>query len=199
LIDDPPNPDRVELRPTLDTNRGGSRVARSYDEEFAAFAAGSLPGLRRTAYLLCGDWHRAEDAAQEALIRVYRAWHRIERREGLFGYARRATVRIVVDESRRPWRRERVGHEPASSGDAVADHDTGVVERDEIVRALTRLSPRRRACLVLRFYLDLSVAETARHLGCSEGTVKSQTSDALRALRPLLTGAGTEAETGSHR
>jgi DNA-directed RNA polymerase specialized sigma24 family protein len=118
-------------------------MAGEHDEEFVEFATASLPGLRRTGYLMCGDWHRAEDAAQEALIRVYRSWHRVERREGLLAYARRTTVRILIDESRRP-------------------------------------------CVVLRYYHDLSVAETARALGCSEGTVKSQTSDALRALRPLF-------------
>jgi RNA polymerase sigma-70 factor (sigma-E family) len=159
--------------------------ATGHDEEFAAFAAASLADLRRTAYLLCADWHKAEDAAQEALIRVYRSWHRVQRREGLLAYARKATVRIVIDESRRPWRRERPAGDrrpdPGSPGP-----ETATVERDAMVRALATLPPRRRACVVLRYYHDLSVAETARALGCSEGTVKSQTSAALRSLRPLL-------------
>ena len=72
----------------------GQGMARSHDEEFTAFAAGALPQLRRTAYLMSGDWHRAEDVAQDALIRVYGAWHRIERHEGLLSYARRTTVRL---------------------------------------------------------------------------------------------------------
>ena len=159
-------------------------MARDYDEEFVEFATASLPALRRTGYLMCGDWHRAEDAAQEALIRVYRSWHRVERREGLRAYARRTTVRILIDESRRPWRRETPTGEQHDAG--VPDPTVGFDERDALVRVLSSLSPRRRACVVLRYYHDLSVAETARALGCSEGTVKSQTSDALRALRPLF-------------
>src|SRR5688500_8934536 len=89
-----------------DQHDGRTGMAGERDEEFVEFAAASLPGLRRTGYLMCGDWHRAEDAAQEALIRVYRSWDRVQRREGLLAYARRTTVRILIDESRRPWRRE---------------------------------------------------------------------------------------------
>lgn len=160
-------------------------MGKSYDEEFTAFSVSALPQLRRTAFLVCSDWHRAEDAAQEALIRTYRSWRRIERREGLLAYARRTTIRLLVDESRRPWRRERTG--PSGKVDAsVPDLAEAYAERDAVLQALSSLSPGRRACVVLRYYQDLSVAETARALGCSEGTVKSQTSDALKALRPLV-------------
>ena len=165
---------------------------RQDDEEFTAFAVASLADLRRTAYLMCADWHQAEDAAQEALIRVYRSWSRIQRREGLLAYARRTTVRIIIDDSRRPSRRER----PIEIDDhhLVADPaaEEGAVERDAMVRALSDLTPTRRACVVLRYSHRLSVAETAEALGCSEGTVKSQTSDALRALRPLVDPDGAE-------
>jgi RNA polymerase sigma-70 factor (sigma-E family) len=160
-------------------------MARTHDEEFTAFAAGALPQLRRTAYLMSGDWHRAEDVAQEALIRVYGAWRRVERHEGLLSYARRTTVRLLIDESRRPWRREH----PTATHDAgawVNDGGAVVDERDAMVRALAQLPPRRRACVVLRYYHDLSVAETADVLGCSQGTVKSQTSQAIGSLRTLL-------------
>jgi RNA polymerase sigma-70 factor (sigma-E family) len=155
-----------------------------HDEEFAAFAASSLADLRRTAYLLCGDWHRAEDAAQEALLRLYRAWRRVERREALLAYARRTTVRILIDESRRPWRRET----PVEVAPDVPHPDRSgrVDDRAEMVAALAQLPPRRRACVVLRYYLDLSVAQTATALSCSEGTVKSQTSAALRSLHDVL-------------
>lgn len=171
-------------------------MVRSHDEEFTAFAAGALADLRRTAYLMCSDWHRAEDAAQEALIRVYRAWRRVERREGLLAYARRTTVNILIDESRRPARRERTVE--------IDDHHLGgtpaaeseVTERDAMVRALSTLTPKRRACVVLRYYHQCSVAETAAALGCSQGTVKSQTFEALRALRPLL---AADIETGPRR
>src|SRR5690606_20643684 len=133
---------------------------------------------------MCGNWHHAEDAVQEALIRVYRSWRRIGRREGLLAYARRTTIRILIDQSRRPWRRER------STGTVTSDHAVDptaeVDQREAMVRALSSLSPGRRACVVLRYYHDLTVAETARALGCSEGTVKSQTADGLRALRRLV-------------
>ena len=170
-------------------------MARGYDAEFVEFTTGSLPGLRRTAYLMCGDWHRAEDAVQEALIRVYRAWPRVQRREGLLAYARRTTVRILIDESRRPWRRE-MSSEMAEHDQGLPDSSERSVERDAMMQALSSLSPGRRACVVLRYYHDLSVAETARALGLSEGTVKSQTSDALRALRPLV---GAVVDTGRSR
>lgn len=171
-------------------------MSRSYDEEFTAFAAASLADLRRTAYLMCSDWHKAEDAAQEALIRVYRSWRRVERREGLLAYARRTTIRILIDDSRRPARRERSTEIDDHHGGGTPAPDVEIVERDAMVRALAGLTPRRRACVVLRYYHQLSVTETAAALGCSEGTVKSQTSDALRALRPLL--ETDEAQTG-HR
>ena len=162
----------------------------SYDAEFTEFAAGSLRELRRTAYLMCGDWHRAEDVAQEALIRVYRSWRRIERRDSLLGYARRTTVRLMIDDTRRPLRRERPGLDDALAdlhgGQVGADATAHVDERERVLQALARLAPRRRACVVLRYHLDLSVAETARTLGCSEGTVKSQCSDALAQLREDL-------------
>ena len=162
------------------------RMARSHDEEFTAFAAAALPHLRRTAYLMSGDWHRAEDVAQDALIRVYGAWRRVEHREGLLSYARRTAIRLLIDESRRPWRREH----PTASHQAGAWVGASVGEtfdeRDAMVRALSELPPRRRACVVLRYYHELSVAETAEVLGCSEGTVKSQTSRALDTLRALL-------------
>lgn len=170
-------------------------MSKSHDEEFTSFAASALPQLRRTAFLVCGDWHRAEDAAQEALIRTYRSWRRVERREGLLAYARRTAVRVLVDESRRPWRRERTGGN-ADLDHQVADPAQAYVEQDAVLHALSSLSPRRRACVVLRYYHDLSVAETARALGCSEGTVKSQTSDALKALRPLV---GEVVDHGSSR
>jgi RNA polymerase sigma factor (sigma-70 family) len=91
----------------------GWRMGQARDiDEFAEFAAASLRDLRRTAYLMCGDWHLAEDVAQEALIRAYRSWRRVQRRESLPGYARQTVVRLVIDERRRPKRRELVGAEP---------------------------------------------------------------------------------------
>ncbi len=169
-------------------------MARPHDDEYVAFVEATLDGLRRTGYLVCGDWHRAEDAVQEALIRLYRHWDTVERREGRVAWARRTTVRLLVDESRRPWRRERAVEHLPDTG--TADPTTGVDERDALVRALLALSPGQRSCVVLRFYEELSVAETAAVLGRAEGTVKSQTADALARLRTLLTDEpGYETET----
>jgi RNA polymerase sigma factor (sigma-70 family) len=93
-------------------------------------------------------------------------------------------VRLVIDERRRPHRRERLAAETPTT--PVGDGTGEVDERQRVLAALAGLPARRRACVVLRFHLDLSVAETARVLGCSEGTVKSQTSAALHHLRVTL-------------
>jgi RNA polymerase sigma-70 factor (sigma-E family) len=159
-------------------------VARDYDDEYVEFVTFALPELWRTAYLLCGDWHRAEDAAQEALVRLYRRWPKVERREGMLPYARRALTRILIDESRRPWRREVTTRFPPDrpAPGAFANVD----DRMMLIEALGSLSPQRRACLVLRYYEQLSVRETAQALGCSEGSVKSQTSRGIGDLRRAL-------------
>lgn len=162
-----------------------SRVA---PEEFVEFAQATMGELRRTGYLMCGDWHRAEDAAQEALIRRYRNWHRIERREGVRAWAKKTTLRILIDESRRPWRREQPTAELFPTGQSAVPADHSVENREALMTALLSLPPRRRACVVLRYYEDLSVAQTAEVLGCAEGTVKRQTHEALQALRPLVSG-----------
>lgn len=158
-------------------------MRRPNEAEFTDFAQRAVGDLRRTAYLVCGDWQQAEDAAQETLLKMYRHWHRIDP-AGRFAYGRTTVVRSTIDAGRRPWRRERAAEDlPELPGpDIPSQGDT----RDAVMRALATLTPRRRACLVLRYYQELSVAETAAALGCSQGTVKSQTSDALKALRPLL-------------
>jgi RNA polymerase sigma-70 factor (sigma-E family) len=160
------------------------RTGRPYDEEYVAFAGRALTDLRRTAYLLCGDWHRADDAAQEALIRLYGAWPRIERTTGLMPYARRTVIRLLVDQSRKPWRREVTGVDVEPT--PQPDDARGVDNRLLVMQALARIAPRRRACVVLRYFDDLSVTETATALDCSEGTVKSQTARGLDDLRTLL-------------
>jgi DNA-directed RNA polymerase specialized sigma24 family protein len=120
-------------------------MARGQDAEFVEFADSALPRLRRTAYLLCGDWHRAEDLAQEALVRLYRAWPRISRREGLMPYAHRTVVRLLVDQSRRPWRRE-VSHADAVGCETPSsDPSDQVDDRILLVKELQRIGARRRA------------------------------------------------------
>jgi RNA polymerase sigma-70 factor (sigma-E family) len=139
--------------------------------------------LRRTAYLLCRDWHTADDLVSITIGKLYRHWQRIGGVEHLDAYVRRILVRTWLDEKGRPWRRE----EPT---DALPDWSmapvNGVVERAGLVDLLSGLPPRRRAAVVLRFYLDLSVDETAEILGCSAGTVKSQTARGLDTLRARI-------------
>jgi RNA polymerase sigma-70 factor (sigma-E family) len=159
-------------------------ASRPDDDQYVAFAASALGELRRTAYLICGDWHRADDVAQEALIRIYSAWARIERTTGLMPYARRTVIRLLVDPSRKPWRREVTGiaAEPAATGDQTETVDNRIL----LLHALAQLPPRRRACVVLRYFDDLSVNDAATALGCSQGTVKSQTARGIDELRTVL-------------
>jgi RNA polymerase sigma-70 factor (sigma-E family) len=166
-------------------------MGRSYDEEYVEFADAALPRLTRTAYLVCADRHRADEAAQQALIKLYLAWPRVQRRDGLMPYARRTVLRSLIDEARRPWRRELADSDLLETLDQPQPDNFGRIdERVELVRALQRISARRRACIVLRYFDDLSVEETAGVLGCSVGTVKSQTARGLRDLRVALESVG---------
>ena len=150
--------------------------------EFEAFVAARSDALVRTAFLMCGDWHQAQDALQIALTKLYVAWRRIERRDSVEAYARRVLVRCVIDERRRGWRRER-------PTDNLPDHaapDCRSDDRDVMLDALRVLPNDQRVVLVLRYWEDLSIAETARMLDLSTGTVKSRASRGLTALRVHL-------------
>ena len=149
-------------------------------EAFRAFVVGRSPALLRTSYLLTGNRADAEDLLQTALAKTYLAWDRIREREALDAYVRRAMVNTQTSF----WRRTR----PESLYDEVPDlpgrdrtADTDL--HDALWTALARLSRKQRAAVVLRYYEDLSEAETARVLGVSVGTVKSTTSRALSLLR----------------
>jgi len=157
-------------------------MRRRDEQDFVEYATAAQERLRRTAYLICGDWDHAADIVQEALIRVYVAWPRIERKGGLNAYARRCVVNVAIDLGRRRSSTELpTDHEAMDRATGVPDHD--VPARTALVDALRDLAPRQRACVALRYFEDLSVAETAHILGCSEGTVKSQTARALASLR----------------
>ncbi len=156
-------------------------MARRDDDEFLRFAAGYGGQMRRTAYLLCGDWDRAADVTQEALIRMYVAWPRLDTGAGLRAYARRAVVSATVDAARKRTNREQPrAYLPEV---AVEDPTEDVAERLLLKQTLAELPPRQRACVVLRFYEDLCVEDVAAALGCRAGTVKSQTARGLAALR----------------
>jgi RNA polymerase sigma-70 factor (sigma-E family) len=153
------------------------------DDEFTAYVTARTPWLRRVAYLLCQDWHRADDLVQTAITRLYLRWHRASAADNLDGYARTVLVRVFLAEQRGGWRRRvRLVAEPPDAPGGPADLDGGLDLRD----ALAALPPRQRAAVVLRFYCDLSVEQTAGVLNCSTGTVKSQTARGLDALRRVL-------------
>ncbi len=158
---------------------GGTR-----DDGFTAYVSGRRAHLFRTAYLLCGDPHRAEDIVQNALAKLYVAWPRASRADSVDAYVRRVIINSHLDEHRRPWRRESPTEDdrldrPARSGVTPEDSDA-------LWTALRQLGPKQRRVVVLRHYWGLSVEETAADLGVSPGTVKSQTSAALDNLRAAL-------------
>jgi RNA polymerase sigma-70 factor (sigma-E family) len=163
------------------------------EERFRLFAAGAVAPLARLAYLLCGDRHFAEDLVQQCLIKVYQAWPRIEQPEALAGYARRVLLRCWLNERRRPWRRSEwhIGILPDTADDR-SDPALGVGSdvRKLLGQALAEIPPRQRAAVVLRYWSQHSVTETAAILRCSEGTVKSQTARGLTALRAAVTRLG---------
>ncbi len=157
-------------------------MSQQDEEAFRAFAHAQRATLRRTAYLLCGDWHHADDLVQTTLVKLYVAWKRIRNDASPEAYTRRILTRCYLDERRRPWRREAPA---AELGDQPAPH-VPTEDRLDLRAALELLPLRQRATVVLRFWADASVAETADALDCSEGTVKSQTARALATLRAHL-------------
>jgi RNA polymerase sigma-70 factor (sigma-E family) len=172
---------------TLRARGTGRQVTAA--ESFDAFVLARSRKLRRTAYLLTQDHSLAEDLVQTALAKAWFAWSRIEG-----GDPEPYVRKIMVNTYSTWWRRRWNGEQPTDELPEQAA-PTGTEEPTDIWRALQRLPRRQRAVVVLRFYEDLSEAETARILGCSPGTVKSQTSKAFAKLRldPALL-AGTPAD-----
>jgi RNA polymerase sigma-70 factor (sigma-E family) len=158
------------------------------DAEFGEFLDSRAVVMRRTAYLLCGgDWHRAEDLVQTTLTKIYVAWPRIRRDGSVDAYSRKIMVRAAIDESRRAYRRrESVVDELPEPASSLAQPTTGVEDAVDVRRALAQLPAGQRAVVVLRYWEDLSVTETAQALGKSEGTIKSQAAKGLASLRRLL-------------
>jgi RNA polymerase sigma-70 factor (sigma-E family) len=161
-------------------------VEQREEQEFAEYFAARRDAVRRTAYALCGDWHRADDLAQTAFVALHRKWRKIRDRGALDAYVRRTLVRAVIDESRRPWRRERFVEELPETPVSAGEIGDSVATRSALLDGLRVVPPRQRAVLVLRFLEGLDVAATAEALKCSEGTVKSQTARGLTALREAL-------------
>ncbi len=157
------------------------------EADYAHFVRSRTHALLRSAYLLTGDQHLAEDLVQEALARTHRAWARLDRTEHAEAYARKVMYHAQVS----IWRRPKVAEvlpadfEPDRNHGAD-DHAESAVERLVLRRALLTLSAKQRAVIVLRFFEDHTEAEAAKLLGVSVSTVKTQTGRALDRLRALL-------------
>ncbi|GIF98840.1 sigma-70 family RNA polymerase sigma factor [Catellatospora citrea] len=154
------------------------------EREYVEYVQARMPWLRRLAYRLCGQWPAADDLVQDCLVALYRHWRKASAAESVDAYVRAMLVHSYLAERQRSWTRrvwpvaEVTG--PATVPMADAEH------RVDLLAALAKLSAGQRAVLVLRYWEDLDVAQTATALGCSTGTVKSQTSYAISALRRLL-------------
>jgi RNA polymerase sigma-70 factor (sigma-E family) len=152
---------------------------------FDAMVDAHARALLRTAYLLTGDAHLAEDLLQTALAKTWTRWRTIRDTERADAYVRRVMATTCTAWWRRRWRAEvPTGVLPDRAG--ARDESAGVDHRDEMGRALALLTPRQRATVVLRFYEDMAEADVAAALGCSVGTVKSTTSRSLALLRAAL-------------
>jgi RNA polymerase sigma-70 factor (sigma-E family) len=143
-----------------------------------------LPTLKRLAYLLCGDEHRADDLVQESVTKLYMRWAAASKAGNLDSYVRSIVVRSYIDEVRRPWSRVRLFGAPPEP----RRPESSAIENKLLLHtALATLPARQRAVVVLRFLCDLSVEDAADVMGCSQGTVKSQTVHGLAKLRQILT------------
>ena len=158
-------------------------MSRSRDAEYTEYVAARLSSLRRLAAVLCDDWQRADDLVQATLIKLYVHWGRVRAADHADAYARAVLVREFVHERRSTWvKRVSLSGTVTDSPAAAVDHDAGL----DLRAAVAALPARQRATLVLRFYCDLNVDQCAEILGCSPGTVKSQTARALDTVRRAL-------------
>ena len=160
-------------------------------EEFVEFAEAVSPRLRRTAFLLCGDWHTAEDLAQTALAQVFVSWRRIRRQDAVHAYTHRTLVNAYLSHRRL----KRTGELLTACLPDRAAEDPAPETRMMLLAALATLPPRSRAVVVLRYWADLSVEQVAEVMGCSSGNVKSLSARALDKLRVVL--GAVMADSGS--
>lgn len=172
----------MQLTESAGAETGAMSRSQARDAEFTAYLAARQPALLRTAYLLTGDRHQAEDVLQTSLAKLYLAWDKVRDRGAIDGYVRR----IMVNENNSVWRRgwKRREHATDSVPEAAPHrdaYDEGV--GDALWQVVQTLPRKARAVVVLRYYEQLTEAETAEVLGITVGTVKSQTSRALATLR----------------
>jgi RNA polymerase sigma-70 factor (sigma-E family) len=170
---------------------GGGPLPDGAPAEFAAFVDRHCSGLGRLAYLLLGDTHAAEDLTADVLLAVWRQWNRVSQVEYPQAYLRRMVTNQAATRHRRRAR-ERHSLERLFAAPADVRHEPDSAAVIDVRSALRRISPRRRACLVLRYAFDLSEREVAQTLGISVGAVKSQASKGLAQLRNELDDVVTE-------
>ncbi|MEV4518036.1 SigE family RNA polymerase sigma factor [Dactylosporangium sp. NPDC049525] len=155
-------------------------------QQFSEYYAARREVVRRTAYLLCGDWHWADDLTQVAFMRLAVSWRKVRDRGALDAFVRTCLMRAYLSETRRAWRRREHSHADVPDTRAGPDAVEQSAARSAFTAALGQLPPRQRAVLVWRYYHDLDVAATAEAMGCSEGTVKSHAARGLTRLKQLL-------------
>jgi len=156
---------------------------QAWEQDYVDYVSGAQARLRGVAHRLCGSPHEADDLVQSAITTLYVHWKRIRGVGNLDAYVRAMVVRAYLSERRRPWHRvERFAEPP----EWVGPRRDGPEDRLVLRAALDQLPRRQRTAVVLRFVCDMSVDEVATAMGSSSGTVKSQTSHALAALRRLL-------------
>ncbi|CAM3556024.1 SigE family RNA polymerase sigma factor [Stackebrandtia soli] len=169
---------------------------RDSEQDYREFVNSRLQRLASFAFAQCRDWHQAEDIVQRSLVRLYRKWTKVAHTNP-DAYVRRIIVNLLHDDRRTGWfRRERVAevlpdrhsHDPSDQ----------TASRLSVLTALAQLPPRQRQAVLLRHWEDMSVQDTAIVMGCSEGTVKTQTSRGLKALTVLLEDAAIEELKGIH-
>lgn len=160
-------------------------MAADRDTEFLEYVGSNRGRMLRTARLLAGgDAHWAEDLVQIALTKLYVNWHKVRLEDGAARYAHRILLNAFIDERRRFWRhRETVTAELADADPSPGQDQT---DRLTVLAALAELPKRQRAAVVLRYFRDLDIAAVADLMGCSAGTVKSQTARGLQKLRQLI-------------
>jgi RNA polymerase sigma-70 factor (sigma-E family) len=179
----------------LEAHSWSTWVTKSHDEEFVEYVSARMPGLRRLALLLCHDWHGADDLVQAAITKLYVAWAKARTSDSIDAYVRTILIREYLHEQRAGWaRRVTLTDHPPEFAGRQANSDVML----DVQAAIAALPPRQRAVLILRYHCDLNVDQAAHVLGCSTGTVKSQTSKAMACMRRALGPAADADPAGTH-
>lgn len=160
---------------------------KSDQNEFVHFVASMIIPLEKRAYLLCGDWHDAEDLVQITLMNMYTHWNSLRDHPKLGGYARKALFITYLSEHRRAFRKHEV---PSLSAPELEIIQSPIDDRVTLVTAIERLDGDQRAMVLLRFWGGFTIQEIAEVLDCSTSTVTSRTRQALKTLRRLLVATG---------